>query len=145
MNRIKIEQPSAFCFSYEINIPISAVNYGNHVGNDAFFTLAHEARLQWLYSLGYTELNIEGKGLIMIDAAIQYLAQLFHNERIRINIAIPKLYSNGFSITYLFENITKPNAQKAALISSNMLFFDYTVNKITETPQHFIEKLHHTP
>jgi acyl-CoA thioester hydrolase len=145
MNRVKIEQPTSFCFKYELNVPLSAINYGNHVGNDAFFTLAHEARLQWLYSLGYTELNVEGKGIIMIDATIQYLTQLFHNERIQISIAIPEVYSKGFTIVYLFENISKASPQKAALLSTNMLFFDYATKNITETPQHFIEKLQNTP
>jgi acyl-CoA thioester hydrolase len=87
----------------------------------------------------------EGKGLIMADAAIQYLAQLFHNERLKISIAIPETHAKGFTIAYLFENISKTVPQTAALISSNMLFFDYTTKKIVETPQAFKEKVQNIP
>jgi acyl-CoA thioester hydrolase len=137
MQRIKIAIPKTFQFSCFLPVTINAINYGNHMSNDAFFSFAHEARIQWLKTLAYTELNIEGLGLIMIDASIQYLSQVFHGENIRISIAVTENFVNGFTLVYYFEKDTQNGFSKAAIMQSNMLFFDYKTQKIAETPLEF--------
>ncbi|MCH5718100.1 acyl-CoA thioesterase [Niabella hibiscisoli] len=59
MARIKVPLPPHFTFSTSIAIRITDVNYGGHVGNDAILSIIHEARLQFLKALGYSEMNIE--------------------------------------------------------------------------------------
>ena len=54
----------------KVLVRISDINYGNHLGNDSLVSIIHEARILWLKSLNYTELNIEGTGLIMSDLAV---------------------------------------------------------------------------
>ncbi len=63
MARIKIEIPSLKLTEIKIPVRITDVNYGNHVGNDAFVSIIHEARLQWLKQKGFSELNFGGTGL----------------------------------------------------------------------------------
>jgi acyl-CoA thioesterase FadM len=70
MERIKINLPEAFSFSTNIPVRITDLNYGGHVGNDAFLSLLHEARMQFLQQFGYSEMNVEGVGLIMSDVGI---------------------------------------------------------------------------
>ena len=77
MARIKLEIPGQIIASFNIPIRIADINYGNHVGNDAFVSIIHEARMQWLNQYGYTELKIEGIGLIMSDLAIEFKNESF--------------------------------------------------------------------
>jgi len=76
MARIKIELPGKFIFKTEITIRVSDLNYGGHLGNDSVLSICHEARLRFLKHLGYSELDVEGSGIIMSDAAIQYKGEV---------------------------------------------------------------------
>lgn len=65
MARLTLELPEHFAFYTEITVSIRDINYGGHLGNDAVLGLAHEARLRYLKSLGFSELDIGGLGLTM--------------------------------------------------------------------------------
>ena len=143
MQRIKITIPTTFTFTCTLPVTINTINYGNHVGNDAFFAYAHNARIQWLKTIGYTELNINGLGLIMLDAKIQYLTQVHHGSLLHIGINIAQISQNGFTLIYYFECENEAKTiKKAAIIESNLLFFNYTTQKIAETPEEFKIKCH---
>ena len=77
MPRIKIELPEKFIYKTEIPIRITDINYGGHLGNDSLLSLIHEARVRLLHHLGYSESNVEGAGIMMIDAGIQYKSEGF--------------------------------------------------------------------
>jgi acyl-CoA thioester hydrolase len=72
MARVKLEIPETLPFSTEISVRIGDINYGGHLGNDAVLSIVHEARVRFLGSLGYTEMNVEGKGIIMTDAVVVF-------------------------------------------------------------------------
>ena len=78
MSRIKLQMPQQFSFSTTIAIRISDINYGNHVGYDAVLSLIHEARVQYLASNNFTELQCGGVGLIMSDAGIEFKKEIFN-------------------------------------------------------------------
>ena len=71
MPRIKIELPERFSFSTEIPIYINHINYGNHLDNSALISLVSEARVRFFKALGYTELDVEGCGIVVADVAAQ--------------------------------------------------------------------------
>jgi len=54
MARIKIDIPEKVMATFPIPVRIADINYGNHVGNDAFVSIIHEARMQWIRQYGYT-------------------------------------------------------------------------------------------
>lgn len=70
MARVKIDIPGKVMASFRIPVRITDINYGNHVGNDAFVSIIHEARIQWLKQYGFTEIQIEDIGLIMTTCAL---------------------------------------------------------------------------
>ncbi|MCO6507159.1 MAG: thioesterase family protein [Snodgrassella sp.] len=72
MSRLHIQQPELWHFRTEITVQIGDINYGNHLANDAVLRVCHEARLRLLTSMGYSEMDVEGSSLIMLDAAIEY-------------------------------------------------------------------------
>ena len=95
MARIKIAIPEQFSFSCQIPIRISDINYGGHVGNDTILTIVHEARMQFLKSLDFTEMDFGGKGMIMADAAIEFKNELFYGETIITSVAVTEISKTG--------------------------------------------------
>lgn len=141
MDRVKIKIPEKFQFTTEIDIRITDLNYGGHLGNDTFLSLAHEARYRFLAFLGYTELLMENVSLIMSDAAIEYKKELFQGERVIISIAANGFDKYGFDLIYLFEK--KGNNEKlvVAKIKTGMLCYNYTEKKLELLPLAAMEKL----
>jgi 4-hydroxybenzoyl-CoA thioesterase len=49
-------------------------------------TLVSEALVRFFKSFGYTELNVEGVGIIAADAAVQYRSEAFYGETMVIEM-----------------------------------------------------------
>ena len=144
MARIKIELPEHFSFTTEIPVRITDLNYGAHVGNDTILSLIHEARMQWLTKLGYTsELNIEGIGLIMADAGIEFKSELFYGEKIFASVAVAGLTKIGFDVYYKLEKGDSVDRSLIALAKTGMLCFDYQKRKLVSVPDLFRGKLNY--
>ena len=133
--------PDAFLFSTIISIRITDLNYGGHVGNDSFLSLVHEAREQFLRHFGYTELNVEGAGLIMADSAIEYKTELSYGDTIKISVAASGFDRLGFDLHYLLEVKSEDGWLIAGKVKTGMLCFDYAHKKKVSVPAKAIEKL----
>ena len=48
MARVKLDLPDDFTYSTQLDVRVTEINYGNHVGNDRMVSLLHEARLRYL-------------------------------------------------------------------------------------------------
>ena len=88
MARIKLDLPETFDFSTEIAVCISDVNYGGHLGHDSVLSLTHEARVRLLRKYGFTEMDIDGSGLIISDVVIVYKSEAFYGEILKIEIVL---------------------------------------------------------
>lgn len=133
MGRIKIELPSSFSFQTTIPVRITDLNYGGHVGNDTILSLLHEARFQFLQSLGYSEMNFEGCSLIMSDVAIEFKSELFYGDRIRAFVTAGSFSRVGFDLFYKLEK--EGNEQVVTHAKTGMVCFDYTARKVTALPE----------
>ena len=100
MARIKLTLPEHKIFTTKIAVRITDINYGNHLGNDALVSILHEARMQWLTSLNYTELNIENAALIMADLAVEYKSESYYGDVFLIDIFIGEITKVSFEIFY---------------------------------------------
>ncbi|WP_428035365.1 acyl-CoA thioesterase [Amphritea sp.] len=135
MARIKIDMPENYSFSTEMPIRISDINYGGHLSNDAVLAFVHEARLRYLNSFNYTEMDIEGAGLIMTDSAIVYKAEGFYGDLVQIDIAVGDFNKYGCDIYYLLSN--KKTAVEIAHVKTGVVFFDYNERKVVTVPEEF--------
>ena len=139
MSRVKIEEPDKYIFTAKIVTRITYLNYGVHVGNDRIFAFMHDARVQFLKSLGYeSELDIDGLGNIQTDAAISYKAEIFAHEDISIKVGLMDFNKYGCDFIYRF---TKADGKLAAIGKTGIIFFDYEKRKIANMPAPFIEKI----
>ncbi len=139
MARVKIDLPEKFIFKTEIVIRVSDLNYGGHLGNDSVLSICHEARLRFLKDLGYSELDIEGSGIIMSDAAIQYKGEGFHGDELIIEIGVSDFTKNACDFVYRLTN--KENAKIIALVKTGIVFYDYKLRKILVMPEEFKTKI----
>src|ERR1700752_3468190 len=87
MARVKIEIPQQLISTIIIPVRITDLNYGNHVGNDSFISILHEARVQWLQQNDLSELNFSGCGLIMADLAIEFKSESFYGDIVEIKLS----------------------------------------------------------
>lgn len=135
MARVKIDIPEKFIFKTEIPIRINDINYGGHLGNDAVLSIAHEARLRFLKQHNFTELNAGGAGIIMVDAAVQYKAEGFYGDIIKVEIAVADITGVGFDFVYRCTN--KNTGTVIAIVKTGIVFYDYDKKKVVSVPEKF--------
>ncbi len=141
MARVKLIVPEKKIFIAEITVRITDINYGNHLGNDSLVGIIQEARMQWLATNNFTELNIAGAALIMADLAVEYKAESFYGDKLFIAIAIGEITRVGFELYY--EITTTRNAKKIVIANAKtgMVCFDYEVKKVVGVPEAFLKIL----
>ncbi|KAA3614984.1 MAG: acyl-CoA thioesterase [Calditrichaeota bacterium] len=135
MSSIKIDLPQNYIFETEIPIRITDMNYGGHLGNDVYLTIIHEARAQFLKSHGYTEIDIEGVGAVVNNAALVYKAQVFYGDLLTIKISLENPGRMSCDFKYLLEN-TK-TGKEVCRAQTGFVFFNYETGNIVEMPQKF--------
>ncbi|HWB25471.1 MAG TPA: thioesterase family protein [Chitinophagaceae bacterium] len=141
MDRIKINLPENFTFATDIAVRITDLNYGGHVGNDRFLSLIQEARQQYFLHYGYEEMNIEGLGIIITDAAIEFKQQLGYGDIVRIHVTAGGFDKFGFDLFYKMEVIKNDKAIIAGKAKTGILCYDYTNQKMARVPESVKEKL----
>lgn len=139
MARIQISLPDPVLFETLLEVRIGDINYGNHMANDAILRYAHEARLRFLQSLGYSELDVVGSGIIMADAAICYKAEVFHGNHLRLKLGIADVHHHGFDMIY--QAVDDNSGKEVARLKTGIVFFDYTHRKIAPVPPAFLARL----
>ncbi len=139
MARIKIDLPDSFVFSTTIPVRITDINYGGHLGNDALLSIMHEARLQFLTYLGYSEINIEGRSIIMADAAVVYKSEAFYGDTLRVEIAVADFGRVNCDLVYRISNAE--SGKEIARVKTGIVFFDYNARKPVSIPEGFRKKI----
>jgi acyl-CoA thioesterase FadM len=137
--RIKLDEPQKYIFSTFIKIRVSDLNYGNHLSNDRLLSFAHQARVEWLDSLGFSEMNFGGNGIIMTDAAVIYKSEGHLNDELKIELGIADLSRSGFDIYYKIVN--QRNNKELAMVKTGILSFDYSNKKVCSIQQEVLEKI----
>ncbi|MBC7849000.1 MAG: thioesterase family protein [Chitinophagaceae bacterium] len=134
MARIKIDLPDDFNFSTTIPLRITDLNYGGHVGNDTVLSIVHEARIQFLRSFQYKELDFAGVSLIMSDAALEFKAELFYGDSVIASVAADEFSNIGFDLYYKLEKVVEGKRVIVALAKTGMICFDYDLRKVVRLP-----------
>ncbi len=136
MARITLMPLASYPFSTQMTVRVSDLNYGNHLSNHKILAFAHEARVRYLASIGQTELDFGGKGLIMADAAIVFRQQAFLGDDLVIEIGIAEISRSSFEIHYRISN--QHTHAIIALVKTAMVCYDYSRNKVVSIPPNTI-------
>lgn len=137
MARMKLDLPDTFKFSTIITVRITDVNYGGHLGNDAVLSIVHEARLRYLKSMGFSELDAgNGAGLIMSDAVIVFKAQSYHGDELEIFVTAGDF--TNLSCDIFYKIVRKSDNMEIARVKTGQVFFDYKAGKPVRIPEIFL-------
>src|SRR6476620_3394965 len=100
MSRIKVAISGNLLATIRLRVRITDINYGNHTGNDAIVGFLQEARMQWLENNGATELDIDGKGLIMAGLAVEFKAETYYGDNLQIKLYCDNVTEKSFDLFY---------------------------------------------
>lgn len=143
MARIKIELPPFFQFTTQLDVRITDINYGGHVGNDTVLSIIHEARMRFLQYYGHTEMNFGGPGLIMSDVAIEFKHELFYGDKLQVSVSPAEISKVAFALYYKLEKETGDKSLLVAAARTGMVCYNYAAKKIAPFPdaikQQFIQ------
>jgi acyl-CoA thioesterase FadM len=131
--------PAVYSFKTELTVRITDINYGGHLGNADVLALMHEARVRFLKSFGYSEIDIEGFGSIMLDSVVLYKAQAFVGDVLQIELAAGDFSRLGCDIYYRITR--KDGGAEIVLAKTGIAVFDYTQQKRISPPEVFVKKL----
>ena len=134
MARVKIVIPENKIASFTIPVRISDINYGNHVGNDSIISIIHEARVQWLSQYNFTELNIDGIGLIMSDLEIEFKKESFYGDIIETQLSVGGISRVGFELYYQLYTSRNEKHIELAIAKTGMVCYDYLNKKVAAIP-----------
>ena len=139
MARVKLELPEVFCFSTELDVRVTEINYGNHVGNDRMVSLIHEARLRFLREMGFGEFNIGGIGLMVSDLVVAFKAESFVGDVLNFEVGVTDFNKYGCDFIYRVSNADDGKLVTEA--KTGIVFFDYDERKIAQVPKVFMDQL----
>jgi acyl-CoA thioesterase FadM len=136
MARVEIDLPDRFLFRTEIPLRIGDINYGGHLGNDAVLSIVHEARVRFLASHGWSELDLErGVGIILADAVLVYRAEGVYGMTLAVELAAADVRTRSCDLLYRLSDVA--TGREIARAKTGLLFFDYRARKLTSAPRAF--------
>lgn len=137
MNKMKLSPITKPIFTTSLSVRIYDLNYGNHLGNDSLLSLVHEARVRFLKRINFTELNIDGIGILITNLVVNYKAEAFYGDEIQVNIEMGDVSRTGFNLHY--ELKLKDTEKEIAKVLTTCTCFDYKNSKIARIPQGFLD------
>lgn len=139
MARIKVKLPDKFIFTTEIPLRISDINYGGHLGHDVFLPITHEARIQFLDKMGYSEMDLGGYGIIISGVVIEYIKEAFYGDNLIVNIGVANYHKYGFDIIY--QLVSKKDNSELGRVITALVLYDYGIRKVARLPEQVIETI----
>jgi len=139
MARIHIDLPEHFGFSTDLPLYIGHINYGGHLDNALLLTLVSEARARFFKALGYRELDVEGVGIVVADAALQYRSEAFHGETMAVEMAAAEFSKYGCDLLWRMSD--KATGREVARGKTGIVFLDYATRKVALVPAGFRAKV----
>ena len=100
--------------------------------------------MQFLESMGYTEMELAGVGMIMSDVAIEFKNELFYGDIVIASVIAGEISRIGFDLLYKLETLRPANDDRKVLVAAaktGMICYDYEKKKIVSVPEEAKKKL----
>ncbi len=122
-------------FTTEIQVAITDLNYGNHVGNDKMLGIIHEARVRFLAAHKMSELAAAGTSLIMAESLVIYKNESFYGDSLKISIWAVDISGVSFDLMYQISCEREGKEVQIAQAKTVMISFDYAARKTQPLPE----------
>ncbi|MEJ2039613.1 MAG: thioesterase family protein [Desulfosarcinaceae bacterium] len=123
--------PLSFCI--HLDVRAGDLNYGNHVSHHNYFLYFQEARIAYLGQLGYTEMDIEGLGMVIAEAGCRYKHELLLGDKLGVCCGISEIKAKAFTFEYAIVR----GETLCATGSTACLCLDRTLRKVVPLPPAF--------
>jgi len=125
-----------FRFSIPYTVRVADINYGGHVSNAAVLSFFQDARIAYLGNLGpFSELDLGGCGIILPEARVRYLAEMFLGDTVEIGVRIEEVRNSSFVMAYRIERQGEGTAEG----TTALVAFDYQTRRPVRLPRPFRE------
>jgi len=104
-------------------------------------SIIHDARMQFLTSNGFTELDAGGAGMIMADAMIAYKNESLYGDQLVVELFADEITSRSFDFLYKLKAMRSGHSLEIAEAKTGMVSFDYSRKKVCQTSSLLIAKL----
>ena len=132
MSRIQLKPLDRYDHRIALEVRVTDLNYGGHLGNDRLLALVHEARVGFLAHRGWSELDCGGVSLIMGDAALVFKGEAFAGDRLEIETGVAETARAGFRLAH---RIARPSdGALVALAETGLAAFDYDERRVVPLP-----------
>jgi len=138
MARIDITLPEQFAFSAEIPLNEGHINYRGHLDSVLLLSVVSEARQRFFESIGQSDLESAGCGIVIADAAVQYRSEAFHGETVRVQMTAGDFTSKGCDLPWRMTE--KDSGREVARGKIGIVFFDYATRKAVLVPEGFRQR-----
>lgn len=115
-------------------VRVADINYGNHLGHDRLVSLLHHARVEALGAIGASELDFFGTALILAKLQIDYRAQAFLHDELRIAVWVGEARRSRFTLHYRVMRGETLIAEAQTV----MVCFDYEQQRVAAVPARFV-------
>ena len=95
--------------------------------------------MRFFKALGYSELDVEGVGIVVADVAAQYRSEAFHGETLVVEMGADDFNKYGYDLVWRLSD--KASGREVARGKHGIMFFDYTARKPTSAPPAFVAKV----
>lgn len=140
MERVKLDFPTdSVIHHHSINVRVTDMNYGRHLGHDALVSLLHESRSQALMALGFPEWDIAGYPSVVADLAVQYQSEAVCPDRLVVETAIPDPV--GKILCVYHRVLGDEGARLIATARLNLRVMDFAEGRSVAVPAEFVRAL----
>ena len=133
MARVRLEPPAPVLFSTTMDVRVTDLNYGRHLGHMELVGLVHEARVAFLREHGYAEFDVEGLALMVVDLAVSYRAEAFAGQTLVIELGMALEGSRGMEIRYAVRE--QETSTLIALAKTGIVLADPVARKVVQVPE----------
>jgi acyl-CoA thioester hydrolase len=134
VSRVEFEIRGREVYRATLTVRVNNLNYAGHLGNDAVLTLCHEARVRFLQSLGASELDFHGPGIVITDAMVIYRSEGRLGDQVTVTLYLDDIGGKGFDIYYDLST----RDREIARVKTGVVFFDYRERKVVDCPAGFL-------
>ncbi len=127
MARVEIKLPDEFTFSMDMDVRISDINMGGHLGNERLLAMFNNVQLKFLQAKGFQDLTINGNPLINVDVAMILKAEAYFADVLTFEAAAQDFHKYGCDI--VFKASDKKTGGLVGMAKSGVLVFDYENKK----------------
>lgn len=136
MARIQLSFPDdVFNYSTDMQVRVTDINAGNHLGNDALISMLSEARARFLLAHGVVERASNDISVIVTDLATMYQSESFFPEKLKFEVGV--MGFNKYGGDFVFRVTKVGSGQPVALAKYGFVFFNYPEKKVVPMPEAF--------